>query len=155
MLRNYRAGDHQAIAALYPRAILEGAEEHYSTAQRKAWVQHGPDEEGWRKRCEERRPFVVEKRGRVVAFLELDGDGHVHCAYCDPQFQRQGVMTSLLQHAVKTAAAAGLPSVDMEASRCLKPLLEKLGFFLLRENVVKLGEEELVNYTMLRVAKRS
>ena len=148
MIRIYQHGDHAAIASIFSRAIHEIASSCYSPEQCRAWSDRKPNVEHWRKRCELKRPFVAVVDGAIAGFLELDPDGHIDCAYVNPDFQRQGVMSALVRHAVRTAFEMGRPRVYVEASLCARPLFERAGFAVLTENTVEIKGESLVNYRM-------
>jgi putative acetyltransferase len=148
MIRIYQHGDHPAIAEVFTRAIHEIACAVYTPEQCLAWSERVPNVEHWQKRCELKRPFVAVVDDTIAGFLELDPDGHIDCAYVNPDFQRRGIMTRLVAHAVHTAFAANLARVYVEASICARPLFEKAGFNLLRANVVRIKGVELINYSM-------
>lgn len=148
MIRIYQQGDHIAIAAIFSRAIHEIASEVYSPEQCLAWSAKEPNPEHWKKRCELKRPFVFQAGNQIAGFLELDNDGHIDCAYVNPDFKRQGVMTNLVGHAVSTAFNMNLPKVFVEASICAKPLFEQAGFNIVSENLVEINDVELINYHM-------
>ena len=148
MIRIYRHGDHIAIAETFARAIYEIACEFYSEEQCSAWSARAPNPEHWKKRCELKRPFVFEVDGQIAAFLELDPDGHIDCAYTHPDFARRGIMSQLVEHALKTAFACNVPRIYVEASFCIKPLFDKLGFATIRENIVDIQSVKLKNYLM-------
>lgn len=148
MIRIYRHGDHVEIAEIFSRAIHEIACRDYTEAQCLAWSARKPNSEHWMRRCELKRPYVAVVDSRIAGFLELDTDGHIDCAYVNPDFQRRGVMTELVTHAIRVSFNMKLPHVDVDASICAKPLFQRLGFRLLKENVVKIGEVSLVNYRM-------
>ncbi len=148
MIRIYQHGDHIAIAEIFSRAVHEIASEHYSAEQCLAWSDKEPNPEHWKKRCELKRPFVALRGSKIAGFLELDADGHIDCAYVNPDFKREGVMSSLVKHAVVTAFAMNLPRVYVEASICAKPLFEREGFDCLSENQVEIGGITLLNCRM-------
>ena len=148
MIRIYQHGDHDAIAEIYSRAIHEIAVEVYSAEQCLAWSSRNPNPEHWKRRCELKRPFVAVVESQIAGFLELDSDGHIDCAYVNPDFRRRGVMTRLVAHATNTCFAMRLPRVYVEASICAKPLFESQGFDILRENIVWIDGVPLVNYRM-------
>ena len=148
MIRIYQHGDHGAIARIFTRAVHEIACEAYTPEQCLAWSERKPNEEHWRKRCELKRPFVAVTDGEISGFLELDPDGHIDCAYVNPDFKRRGIMLGLVHHAVETAFAFKLQRVFVDASICAKPLFEKAGFKVIRENIVTIGGIELLNYKM-------
>lgn len=148
MIRIFQHGDHEAIAEIFTRAIHEIAVADYTPEQCLAWSARQPNPEHWRKRCGLKRPFVAIDGGRISGFLELDPDGHIDCAYVNPDFKRRGVMTSLVRHAVRTCFALKLERVYVEASITARPLFEREGFAVLAENRVDIAGVKLLNYRM-------
>jgi ribosomal protein S18 acetylase RimI-like enzyme len=148
MIRAYQHGDHIAIATIFCRAVHEIACRDYTRGQCAAWSDTKPNPEHWEKRCERKQPFVSVMNDEIAGFLELDPDGHIDCAYVNPDFQRRGIMTGLVQHAIVVATAMNLPRLYVEASIGARCLFERLGFQLLTEQEVQIGEERLVNYRM-------
>jgi putative acetyltransferase len=86
--------------------------------------------------------------GEIAGLLELDPDGHIDCAYVNPDFQRRGIMTGLVRHAIEVAKVMNLPRLYVEASIAARCLFERLGFEALTEQEVAIGKERLVNYRM-------
>ncbi|WFB37562.1 GNAT family N-acetyltransferase [Kiritimatiellota bacterium B12222] len=148
MIRNYQHGDHHAIASIFSKAIHEIACDVYTLEQCNAWSEKKPNPEHWEKRCAKKNPFVFIKDERVVGFLELDSDGHIDCLYVHPQETRKGIASALIDHAVKASMKLGLTRVFVEASICAKPVFEKKGFIVTREQQVSLRGETLINYMM-------
>jgi putative acetyltransferase len=148
MIRPYQPGDHIAIAEIFPAAVHEIASQVYTPEQCLAWSDREPNPEHWRKRCERKQPFVAVVDSQIAGFLELDPDGHIDCAYIHPQYQRRGIMTRLVQHALQTCISRNIPRVHVEASLCAKPMFEKLGFKTLEENIVHIKGVALLNYRM-------
>lgn len=147
-IRIYQHGDYTAIAEIFTSAIHEIASKDYTEKQCLAWSDRIANHEHWRKRCELKRPFVAVVDSEIAGFLELDPDGHIDCAYIHPTYQRGGIMTQLVQHAIETAFAMNILRVYVEASITAKPLFEKLGFRVIRQNIVPIKGVELINYSM-------
>lgn len=147
-IRSYLHGDHVAIAEIFKRAVHEIASRDYTPEQCLVWSDTKPNPEHWERRCDLKQPFVAEVDGKVAGFLELDPDGHIDCAYICPDFQRQGIMTRLVEHAVAASFARGLPRVYVEASITARPMFAKVGFDVIRENLVEIKGVQLVNYRM-------
>lgn len=149
MIRNYRNGDHVAIAEIFSQAVHEIAREVYSKDQCNAWASGEINYPHWKKRCELKRPFISQNENKEIeGFLELDTNGHIDCAYVNPKYKRQGVMTRLTEHAIRTCFEFSVDRIFVEASICIMPMFEKLGFQIIREKMVRIGEEELKNYDM-------
>lgn len=148
MIRIYQHGDYTAIAEIFSRAVHEIAAEVYTSEQCEAWASREINYEHWKRRCELKRPFVAVVDSIIAGFLELDPDGHIDCAYINPDFQRRGIMTALVRHAVETCFAFRLTRVYVDASICIRPLLEKLGFEITGERTVVIHGVGLLNYQM-------
>lgn len=148
MIRVYQHGDHSEIAQIFSSAIHEIASEWYSREQCYAWAGRIPNEEYWRKRCELKRPFVSVEQGEIAGFLELDPDGYIDCAYVKPKFRRKGIVSALVRHAINVCFSHGIGKICVEASLCARPMFEKLGFTLIRENYVEIKGEKLLNFSM-------
>ena len=148
MIRIYQRGDHSTIAEIFTSAIHEIASEVYSQEQCLAWSAREANYAYWEKRCELKRPFIAVTESEISGFLELDPDGHIDCAYINPKFKRQGIMTRLVQHAINTCFALGINRMHVEASICARPMLEQIGFTLISENMVVIKGVEILNYKM-------
>jgi ribosomal protein S18 acetylase RimI-like enzyme len=148
MIRVYQHGDHSSIAEIFSRAVHEIASAIYTPEQCEAWASREINYDHWQRRCELKRPFIAEENGHIAGFLELDPDGHIDCAYIHPDFQRLGIMTALVRHAIKTCFAFGVFRVYVDASLCIRPLLEKLGFKVVEERTVVIRGIGLLNYRM-------
>lgn len=148
VIRIFQQGDHIAIAEIFSRAIHEIASEDYTAEQCLAWSSREPNPEHWRRRCELKRPFVAIIDSQISGFLELDTDGHIDCAYVNPDFRRRGVIARLVAYATNICFAMNLPRVYVEASICAKPLFQSQGFNVLCENAVKINGVSFINYRM-------
>lgn len=148
MIRIFQHSDHVAIADIFSAAVHEIASEVYTEEQCLAWCVRETNYGHWKNRCELKRPFVAMAGSEIAGFFELDPDGHIDCAYINPKYKRKGIMTSLVRHAVDTCFALNLNRVYVDASICAKPMFEKMGFTLIRENMVTIQGVELLNYKM-------
>lgn len=148
VIRVYARGDHESIASIFSKAVHEIASSCYTQEQCDAWADREPDFEYWRNRCELKRPFVVIYGESVAGFLELDPDGHIDCAYIHPHFQRRGLMSHLVAHAIHCCEAMGISPITVAASHCARPLFTKMGFHMTLENAVIRKGVTLTNFTM-------
>jgi putative acetyltransferase len=67
--------------------------------------------------------------------------------------QRRRIMTRLGRYAIDTCSAMNILRVYAEASITARPLFEKLGFRVIRQNIVPIKGVELINYSMERLQK--
>ena len=147
-IRKFQHGDHVAIAEIFTRAVHEIAAEVYTPEQCLAWSDREVNYEHWRRRCELKRPFVAVSGSEISGFLELDPDGHIDCAYINPDFKRRGIMTRMVEHAITTCFDLNIRRMYVDASICAKPMFEKVGFLVVEEHMVNINGVELLNYKM-------
>ena len=150
MIQYYR-GQSRAVADIFHRAIHQTASAAYTPEQIQAWAPLPINYDYWRARCELKRPFLwVDEDGTVGGFLELDSDGHIDCHYTHPDFNRRGIGSALLRHAIQIATELALPRLYVEASHLAKGLYLKHGFAVVRANEVTRNGATLQNWIMER-----
>ncbi len=149
MIRRYQSGDHLAIGKIFHGAVHHLAAGDYTPAQLGAWAgKAGGSVHYWEERCIAKQPFVKEAGGRVVGFMELDPDGHIDCTYVDPAYARQGIMSAIMEAVKEEAVRLRLPKLFAEVSKTARPFFGKHGFIHVRDNLVPIRGEVLVNYLM-------
>jgi len=146
----YSSNRANEIADLFYMAVHDIDALIYSEEQKNAWAPSPIDYGAWRKRLELKKPYLLLIDDQVAGFIELEGDGHIDCAYVSPVFQRKGVATALLKHIIDIAENLDIKRLYVEASVIAKPLFKNFGFLLLHENKVVRNNIVLVNYTMAK-----
>ena len=139
------------IADLFHRCIHSIDTSAYSTGQQEAWAPTPPDYQRWTARLLVKKPYLAIIDNKVAGFIELESDGHIDCMYTSADFQRRGVATALFNHILVLARNSGNKQLYVEASIIAKPLFEKLGFSVLKENKVQLNQQTLINYKMQKL----
>ncbi len=141
IIRPYRPADAIGLAALYHRAIRDGAAGKYSDEQREAWSPSAPTSEGWRARVEEAETIVAERDGALLGFMTLDMDvGYLDFAYVAPEVMGQGVATALYAVIEGRARVRGHVRLETEASLLAEPFFRRNGWRVVkRQEVERLG----------------
>lgn len=148
LVRDYRQSDAAAIARLFYETIRSVNLQHYSEEQVRAWAPAVPDPEIWHLRMRQRCTLVAEKNGEIIAFAELERDGHLDMFYCRKDVIRLGVGRSLYRAVESRAAELGLERLFADASITAVPFFEHCGFSSLRKQTVNRGGIELSNFRM-------
>lgn len=152
MVRTYQDGDHLFIGRIYHEAIHRLACRDYTTEQLRAWAgtkgNHGDWSRDWKARCERKRPWVKVLDGRIAGFIELDPDGHIDCAFVDPEYAGQGVMDEIMAGVKCEAVRLGLPRLFAEVSITARKFFERQGFVWVRDNVAVIHGIGLANFIM-------
>ncbi|MFC2968627.1 GNAT family N-acetyltransferase [Acidimangrovimonas pyrenivorans] len=131
-LRRFHSADAPACAALFHRAVHEGAAEHYSPAQRAAWAPYAtPPREALDRlaaRLSEELTWVAEEEGALEGFMSLRIDGYLDMAFVAPERRRTGLAGQLYDKIEAEARALGLIRLTTEASHLARPFFLKRGW---------------------------
>jgi putative acetyltransferase len=153
-IRAYRDADAPLLMRLFHATVHEVCRADYPSAALEAWAPAaGLDPDVWRTRFARTRPWVAvaEDDDAPVGFLELDADGHIDCCYAHHRWQRRGVGTLLLGHALALAARARFPRLTADVSITARPFFARHGFAVVRAQDVRRNGETLRNFVMERV----
>ncbi len=107
-IRTYERRDAGAVADVFYRSAREVALSDYTAEQVKAWVPGRWDAEQEHRRSGDGRLVLVaaDESGHVVAFIDLEPDGHIDRLFCAPEAAGRSI-ASRLYEALETAARAG------------------------------------------------
>jgi putative acetyltransferase len=147
-IRDYRRSDVAAIAHLFFETVRSVNLQDYSEQQVHAWAPEVPDAEIWHSRMSQRCTLVAEEHGEVIAFAELERDGHLDMFYCRKDAIRRGVGRFLYEAVELKAVTLGLERIFAEVSLTAVPFFEHCGFSILQKQVVSRGLIELSNFKM-------
>jgi putative acetyltransferase len=148
VIREYRAGDAEALWAVYFSAIHHVAAADYSEEQIDAWAPANIDPSEWSKRVSGIAPFVAERDGSIVGYADVQQSGYIDHFFVAAGATRQGVGSLLMDRIHFTALSAGLQSLFSDVSITARPFFEHWGFEIEgRQNLVVNGVS-LANFRM-------
>jgi len=151
-IRAYERRDAAGVADVFYRSVREVALSDYTAQQVQAWVPERWDAGQEHRRSGDGRLVLVAaaESGHVVAFIDLEPDGHIDRLFCAPEAAGRGV-ASRLYDAIETAAREqGFGRLFTEASELARRLFERKGFTVLeRQNLVLRGVP-IHNYRMAK-----
>jgi putative acetyltransferase len=153
-IRDFRMADSKEIADLFHGSVHSLDAENFSAEELEAWAPTPPDYSHWRERLAAKKPYVAEREGMIIGFIELEDDGHIDCFYTHRDFQRQGVGSALYNHLLKEADARDVHDLYVEASAIARPFFEREGFRFEKANRLELRGQILTNFSM-RLHRRS
>ncbi len=150
-IRPYREADAEALAAVFERAVRTIGARDYSPDQIEAWIGREPRAERFRARMADgRRCWVADQAGRVVAFVDLETDGHIDFLFADPSVAGQGVAARLLDELEATARREGLTRLYVEASEAARRFFLRRGYAVQARRDFEIGGVPIHNYAMER-----
>jgi putative acetyltransferase len=151
-IRAYQAGDASAMARLHYDAVHTLGPRGYAPEQLAAWAPAPLDPAVVHARAVDGRVTLVavNNEGEVVAYADMEADGHIDQLYCRPDVAGSGVASRLLDALIDRALAAGMRRLYVEASELARPLFERKGFALLYRREFDLRGVAIHNYAMER-----
>jgi putative acetyltransferase len=150
-IRDYQPSDAGVLMELFHRTVHAVCGADYTAAELDAWSPvAGQDVLTWSARFEIKRPFVATIGPEIVGFIELEAGGHIGCLYVHHGFQRRGVGTRLLEHAIVQAHQSRVPRLYAEVSVTALPFFERHEFSLIRRQEVERHGQRLENFVMVR-----
>ena len=151
-IRGFRRADTVRTRAVFSRAVLLGAIDSYSTAERIAWCGRAIITDAqWRTAREAQPTWVAERRGEVVGFVDLTPDGEVNMLYVHPDHTRRGVGSALLDEVEQSARGADMPRLHARVSLVAESLFARAGFVVVRRQWAERDGERLAQAAMEKV----
>lgn len=150
-IRKATQDDRVDICNVHRSAALQVDTDHYRATELEAWVTHlSPDL--YEQLIATQEFVVAEVDGAVVGFGHLNLEmGAVKAVYVSPDRVRKGVGTSLLNALEKSACAAGIERLRLDASLNSVGFYVRMGYQVERPGVHRtLGGQEIRCVHMLK-----
>ena len=142
LIRQFRAGDEAALAAVLASAVHEVAKADYNPEQLEAWAPTPFDEVRWGERIRALRPFVAEIEGTVVGYADLQASGYIDHFFVAGPYGRRGVGSALMARILEDARERGLVELFSNVSLTAERFFARHGFIVeTRQVVVSRGVE--------------
>ena len=111
--------------------------EHYSEAQRAAWISALPCPEGWLGILRRQTVFPGLRNNNVVGFMSLTDNGLIDYAFIRPDSQGQGLFREIYQELESFAIGAQMPMLWTNASLVAEPAIKSVGFTAIEKQRVE------------------
>jgi putative acetyltransferase len=149
-IRSYRPGDEHALADVFFSSVREAGLADYSQDQVRAWAPRRPHGSQFADRAKDGRLLLVavSPDDQLVAYADLEDDGHIDHVYCLPAWVGQGVGSALCDAIETEARARGMRRLFVEASEAARRLFERRGFRVVRRNDLEVQGVRLHNFYM-------
>ncbi len=156
-IRTYEPHDAADVADVFYRSAREVALSDYTVDQVKAWVPGRPDVEQMHSRCSDGRLVLVaaDEQRHVVAFINLEPDGHIDHLYCAPEAVGRGIASRLYEEIEAAARDQGITRLFTEASELARRFFERKGFIVLARQDKILRGVPIHNYRMAKALSQA
>jgi putative acetyltransferase len=151
-IRSYERRDAAGVADVFYRSVREVALSDYTPEQVRAWVPGRWDAEQEHHRSGDGRLVLVAvgESDRVVAFIDLESDGHIDRLFCAPEAAGRGIASRLYDAAEAAARAQGVGRLFTEASELARRFFERKDFTVLERQDMILCGVPIHNYRMAK-----
>ena len=148
-VREARAQDAGALAAIFYRGVQIGAADRYSQAQRDVWAGAQPTADAWAARLDGLLTLVADAGEGPIGFMSLRlEDGYLDLAFVDPDRRGTGVTRDIYAVLENRARAAGLTQLTTHASHMAKPFFLREGWSVQSGNTIERAGITLENWIM-------
>lgn len=149
-VRPYREGDAPRLAEVFHRSVREVASADYTPEQVAVWASAERNADFFEARATDGRWVLVavDASDVVVAYTDLEADGHIDQLYCHPDAAGRGVASALYLELEELARSAGVPRVYVEASEPARRFFERHGFEVIARRDLNVDGVALHNYAM-------
>jgi len=151
-IRTYQRDDAAGVADVFYRSVHGVATSDYTEEQVRAWVPGRWDAEREHQRSGDGRLVLVAAggRGQVIAFIDLESDGHIDRLFCAPEAAGRGIASRLYEGVEAAAREQGLGRLYTEASELARRFFERKGFVVLERQDKILRGVPIHNYRMAK-----
>ena len=148
-IRRLAAQDIPEMRKLFRATVLTVNSKDYTKEEVEDWASCGDSVEHW-KELLAKNDYIgaLDGQGGIVGFSSMNAEGYLHSMFVHKDWQGKGVATLLLSEVEKIARRYGVHKISVEVSVTARPLFEKHGYKVVKEQKAKANRLYLTNYVM-------
>lgn len=139
--------DSSLLGQLFYDAVRSGAPA-YTLEQREAWAPSPKSGAEFQDRLREQVILIARSGSDSVGFMTMKLNGYIDFAYIILEWQGRGLFPRLFEPLEAEAMALNLKTLSTHASLMARPAFEKVGFTVLKQEIVEIGKERLPRFVM-------
>ncbi|MEM7464583.1 MAG: GNAT family N-acetyltransferase [Pseudomonadota bacterium] len=149
-IRDFKPDDSASLAEIFHASVHGIGSKDYTPSQTNAWSPAPVSADRFLLRVSDERSVYVaaDDDDKPLGFIELEGNGHIDCFYCQPEFVGTGVGLALYTRLESSALEAGLPRLYVEASEAARRFFLKVGFRVIKRRDFRHNGVDIHNYLM-------
>ena len=153
----YQTSDTRAILTLFRESVHTVASRYYTQEQTNAWApldlsddENKQSEERWTTRLASQITFTAKIEAQIVGFISMTHEGDLDLLYVCKEQQAQGIAYQLFKHIEAIAREHKLSHITTHASIMAMPLAKRMGFAILKEDIVERRGVSMPRYEMIK-----
>ncbi|MDP3930224.1 MAG: GNAT family N-acetyltransferase [Bacteroidota bacterium] len=148
-IRKVQIDDLEELQKLFVDTITTICKADYDEKQIEAWTSGVNNKQRWQNILTNQLVMVSQKDGKITGFCTLNCN-HIDLFYVHKDHQREGIAKKLYAEIVKVAEQQGQTELTSDVSKTARPFFEKVGFVVMVEQKVMIGDIELTNFKMTK-----
>lgn len=142
--------DLEVMQLLFTNTIEVICKKDYNDEQRKAWQSGTENEERWMNVLRNQYVLIAECEHQIVGFCTLDRGSYIDLLFVHKDHQQKGIASILYHEIEKEALQHHAKQITADVSKTARPFFEKVGFHVIREQMVDVKGTTLMNYKMAK-----
>lgn len=139
------------IQQLFADTISFVCQNDYNPVQIDAWKSSIKNTNRWVNIIENQFFIVAEQNQKIVGFASLDNGNYIDVLFVHKDFQRQGIAEQLFNRLLDEINHSETKIITVDVSITAKSFFEANGFKIMKEQIEKRNDIELINYKMTRI----
>ncbi|GAE64638.1 GNAT family N-acetyltransferase [Chryseobacterium indologenes] len=148
IIRRGNENDLAEMKQLFAETITSICKDDYTEEQLEAWRSGAENNERWLKVIHEQFVLVAISEHTIVGFATLDQGNYLDLFFVHKNYQHQGIASQLYEQIENAARKQTERYIRSDVSKTAKSFFEKLGFYVLKEQIVPIKGIALTNFKM-------
>lgn len=142
--------DMAELQELVVNTISHVCKEDYSSDQIAAWISSVRNKERWTKKWADQLLLIAHSHEHITGICTLRDGNYIDLFYIHKDHQRQGIGKLLYAEIEKEAEREGQSELTSDVNIAARPFFERLGFELLKEQLVIIQGVGFTNFKMAK-----
>ncbi|ATN06331.1 GNAT family N-acetyltransferase [Chryseobacterium indologenes] len=148
IIRKGNENDLAEMKQLFAETITSICKDDYPEEQLEAWRSGAENNERWLKVIHEQFVLVAISEHTIVGFATLDQENYLDLFFVHKNYQHQGIASQLYEQIENAARKQTERYIRSDVSKTAKSFFEKLGFYVLKEQIAPIKGIALTNFKM-------
>jgi len=147
-IRPYKFEEAQKLYNIFFSSIRENAQLYYSDEQLKAWAPDEYDEEKWIQRMAKIQPYVIEDKGEILGYADLQENGYIDHFFIKGGQSGKGIGKKLMLFLLDQAESQDIKRLYADVSLAAQAFFKTFGFVVVKSKKVYIRGLEIDNALM-------
>jgi len=147
-IRNFRAGDIDAVVHLFRDTIHTINAKDYTKEQLDAWAPEVIDNACWCEKLLKHYTVVAEKDGIICGLGDIHKNGYFDHLFVNKDYQGQGIASKIVAAIEAHAVKENIKKIEVHVSITARTFFIGKGYAIINPQKVTYNVQEFTNYVM-------